>query len=283
VSDSWSPEEVAATVASYCEMLELELRGESFNKAEYNQNLRKLLNDRSKGAVEFKHANISALMIELGFPYIDGYKPRGNYQASLREEIVQQWDARPVLAVLAAHAVSAAAPAHGDALVPGDIFVPAPIRPRDRASVHERPNAPYVPRRKVNYLENEARNASLGLAGEVFVLQLEHQRLWDAGERRLADRVEHVAKTQGDGLGYDIVSFESDGRERLIEVKTTSFGSMTPFYASRREVAVSAERAAEYKLYRLYKFRSTPKVYVLDGSLELSCILDAVQYSARPA
>ena len=264
-------------------MLERELRGESFNKAEYNQNLRQLLNDRSKGAVEFKHANISALMIELGFPYIDGYKPRGNYQASLREEIVQQWDARPVLAVLASYAVSAVAPARGDALVPSDIFVPAPLRPKDRTSVHERPNAPYVPRRGVNYLENEARNASLGLAGEEFVLRLEHQRLWDAGERRLADRVEHVAKTQGDGLGYDIVSYESDGRERLIEVKTTSFGSMTPFYASRREVAVSAERAEQYRLYRLYKFRSTPKVYVLDGSLELSCILDAVQYSARPA
>ncbi len=264
-------------------MLELELRAEPFNKTEHNQRLRHLLNDRSKGAVEFKHANISALMIELGFPYIDGYKPRGNYQSSLREEIVKQWDARPILAALASLAVSAAAPALVDLLVPSDIFVPAPVRTTKPTSVHERPIAPYIPRRGVNYLENEARNAVLGLAGEEFILQLEHQRLWDAGRRRLADRVEHVAKTRGDGLGYDIVSYETDGRERLIEVKTTSFGSMTPFYASRREVVVSAERAEEYKLYRLYKFRSTPKVYVLDGPLERSCVLDALQYSARPA
>jgi len=134
VSDSWSPEEVAATVASYCEMLEFERRGESFNEAEYNQNLRQLLHDRSKGAVELKYAKVSALMIELGFPDIDGYKPPGNYQASLREEIVQQWDARPVPAVLASHAVSAAAPVRDDAFVPIDNFVPAPVRLSDRSS-----------------------------------------------------------------------------------------------------------------------------------------------------
>lgn len=264
-------------------MLELELRGETFNKAEYNRSLRQLLNGRSNGAVEFKHANISALMIELGLPYVDGYKPRGNYQASLREEIIQQWEARPVLAVLAARAVWAAAPERRDTLMADDIFVPAPIRLRGRGAVRERPIAPITPRLGVNYLENETRNAALGLAGEEFVLRLEHQRLWNSGERRLADRVEHVARTQGDGLGYDIVSYESDGRQRLIEVKTTSFGSMTPFFASRREVAVSAERAEHYKLYRLYKFRSTPKVYVLDGSLQQTCILDPVQFLARPA
>jgi len=283
VPDNWSPEEVAATVASYCAMLELELRDQSFNKAQFNRVLRHLLNNRSEGAVEFKHANVSAVMIELGFPYIDGYKPRGNYQASLRAEITEQWDARPILATLALQAVAALAPDRQDTLVTADIFVAAPKRTQERSALYERPSTPFTPRIGVNYLENEARNASLGLAGEEFVLRLEHQRLWEAGERRLADRIEHVAKTQGDGLGYDIVSYENDGRERLIEVKTTSFGSMTPFYASRREVAVSAERAEQYALYRLYKFRSSPKVFLLQGALEQNCILDPVQYSVRIA
>ena len=60
-------------------MLAMELRDEPFNKAEHNRNLQKFLNNRTKGAVELKHQNISAVLIELGYPYIDGYKPRYNF------------------------------------------------------------------------------------------------------------------------------------------------------------------------------------------------------------
>ena len=81
-------------------------------------------------------------------------------------------------------------------------------------------------RRVRKYLEAEASNHSLGIAGEEFVLQFEHERLWRAGKRTLADRVEHVAKTKGDFLGFDILSFEVNGHERLIEVKTTRYGVM---------------------------------------------------------
>jgi hypothetical protein len=283
VSDFWSTEEVSATVADYLVMLEMELRDAPNNKAEHNRRLRQLLNNRSKGAVEFKHANISALMLELGLPYIDGYKPRGNYQSSLRDEILAQWSARPVLQALAAAVVSAPAPPVLDGVLFDDVFVSIPSRTVDSSAVRERASQPAQPRLGVNYLECDARNAALGLAGEEFVLRIEHQRLWKAGAGSLADRVEHVAKSKGDGLGYDIVSYEADGRERLIEVKTTSFGALTPFYASRREVAVSAERAEQYKLYRLFKFRTSPKVFVLDGPLELSCILDPVHYMGRLA
>ena len=61
-------------------MLARELRGETFNKAAHNRALRQHLDDRSRGAVERKHQNVSAVLIALGFPYIDGYKPLGNVQ-----------------------------------------------------------------------------------------------------------------------------------------------------------------------------------------------------------
>ena len=133
---------------------------------------------------------------------------------------------------------------------------------------------------KCRLTEREAQNSSLGLAGEKFALDVEHRRLWEAGERRLAERIEHVSLTRGDGLGYDIHSFELDGRDRVIEVKTTSFGAMTPFFASSREVAVSEERAPEFKLYRVFKFRDAPRMFVLSGALRETCVLDAVQYRA---
>lgn len=66
MSDHWSREEVEATVSDDFEMLAMELRGEPFNKAEHNRNLQKFLNNRSKRAVEKKHQNISAVLIELG-------------------------------------------------------------------------------------------------------------------------------------------------------------------------------------------------------------------------
>lgn len=281
MSDSWTDEEVAATVADYFAMLQHELRGELFNKRERNVRLQRMLSGRSAGAIEFKHANISAVMIELGFPYIDGYKPRGNYQSILRDEILSQWSLHPALADLAAVVVSAPAQLVDGALVLSDVFVPVPMRTARTNKVNERLTREYQPRIGVNYLERESHNASLGLAGEEYVLKLEHQRLWEEGARHFAERIEHVSRTKGDGLGYDIVSFDVDGRERLIEVKTTSFGAMTPFYASRREVAVSEEKAEHYRLYRLFKFRAAPKLFVLDGSLRQSCILDPIQYSAR--
>lgn len=79
--------EVAATVRFYLDMLELEIVGARFNKAERNRALRKLLDDRSRGAVERTHQNLSAILIEWGLPYVDGYKPLGNDQALLAEEL----------------------------------------------------------------------------------------------------------------------------------------------------------------------------------------------------
>ena len=147
---------------------------------------------------------------------------------------------------------------------------PAAGAPRIRAPVRR------------NYLEIESRNQSLGLAGERLVLDFEQKRLWQAGKKDLANRIEHVAQTVGDHLGFDIKSFELNGRDRLIEVKTTRFGELTPFFASKNEVEFSEERKGEYQLYRLFHFTKQPRLYVLPGSLRESCTLEPNQYSASP-
>jgi hypothetical protein len=92
------------------------------------------------------------------------------------------------------------------------------------------------------------RNRAIGLAGEELAMRFEHERLWRAGKKDLANKVEHVARSQGDGLGYDILSFETTGRERWIEVKTTNFGALTPFFVSRNEVGVSETTESNYSL-----------------------------------
>ena len=87
---SWSRIEVEAIVADYLKMLSLELSGQSFNKTAHRKALQAKLDRRSDASIEFKHCNISAVMIELGFPYIRGYQPRGNYQGLLYEVVSDQ-------------------------------------------------------------------------------------------------------------------------------------------------------------------------------------------------
>lgn len=140
---------------------------------------------------------------------------------------------------------------------------------------------PEMPVRR-NYLELEARNRSLGLAGEELALRFERERLFRIGAPRLASRIQHISQTKGDHLGYDILSFEPDGRERLIEVKTTCFGASTPFFASRNEVTVSQTRDEHYQLYRVFAFSSQPRLFALRGSLRKTCRLDPFTYSASP-
>lgn len=278
--DDWSLEEVAATVADYFVMFDLELRGEEYNKKEHNRLLQKLLRGRSAGAIEFKHANISAVLRDAGYPFIDGYKPRSNYQEILREVVLDRLSVDRDLSARVQLLAEAPVPGVPAVRPLSDVLVAAPTRDSPRGRVYEKKNAPRAPILGVNYLEREARNASLGFAGEKFALEVEHRRLWEAGKRKLAESIEHVSSTRGDGLGYDIASFDTDGRERFIEVKTTSFGARTPFFASKGEVAVSEELGDRYQLYRVYKFRELPKVFFLGGSLRMSCELEAVQYRA---
>lgn len=88
--NEWSLDEVEATVADYFEMLDLELSGSKYNKAQHRRALLPMLDNRSPQAIELKHQNISAILNSKGYPFIHGYKPRGNYQ-QLLEKIVLKW------------------------------------------------------------------------------------------------------------------------------------------------------------------------------------------------
>jgi len=212
-------------------MLAKELAGQPYNKAEHRRHLQPLLNNRSEQSIEFKHANTSAVLIELGFPYISGYKPRSNYQSLLFEVVSERLAGQHHLLKLAAEDVqrSIVVPTVDDILkVLTDPPKPAVSNRRaDEPTI--RPYAAARPRLAVNYLERESRNNALGLAGEEFVINFEQARLIKARQERLASKIVHVARDRGDGKGYDVLSYEASGIERLIEVKTTKYGRETPF------------------------------------------------------
>ena len=98
--------------------------------------------------------------------------------------------------------------------------------------------------------------------------------LTGAGREDLARRVRWVSEEDGDGAGYDISSFEPNGRSRLIEVKTTNGWERTPFFISRNEVAVSQERSSEWCLFRLWNFSREPKAFEISPSSRRPSVAD---------
>jgi len=282
MANHWSDSEVEAAVADYFSMLELELTGQRFNKAQHRRALMEQLNDRSDGSVELKHQNISAVLIEMGIPYIDGYKPRFNYQRSLLPAAVADYlKDHPELQQLFA-ADSEAAPE-----IPSvEDFLSAweePPAPEDRkAPAIAEPRAIYNPG-GVNYLEREARNQSLGEAGEQFVINFERARLIRAEKASLAERIEQVSATVGPSAGFDVRSFEENGADRFIEAKTTKYGKNTPFFVTPNELQFSRDNASKYYLYRLFRFRQSPRLFALNGRVEDQCLLEPSEFIARPA
>ena len=83
---TWTATEIDLIVADYFAMLRMEMLGKPYVKAHHNSELQRLTG-RSKGSIEYKHQNVSAVLDLLGLPWILGYKPAVNFQKTLIDGI----------------------------------------------------------------------------------------------------------------------------------------------------------------------------------------------------
>tara|TARA_R100000789_G_scaffold19795_1_gene22731 strand:- start:11351 stop:11941 length:591 start_codon:yes stop_codon:yes gene_type:complete len=134
--------------------------------------------------------------------------------------------------------------------------------------------------RRFDVAGRDERNRALGYSGEERVFHHERSVLQQQGRADLADRVRWVSQEDGDGAGYDIASFTLEGRERLIEVKTTNGWERTPFHISRNELEVASERRRDWYLFRLYEFSRSPKAFELRPPLDAHVSLTATSFQA---
>lgn len=273
----WTRHEVEATVSVYFHMLRLELLGQRYNKAQHNRDLQALIPARNRSAIEQKHRNISAVLVELGVMPLSGYKPLFNYQRLLVEVVSNELIGDRNLDAAAIRVVET--PAEAPLVEAFDEFVVDVPKPRVAVAEKQKEWVERAPIKR-DYLAREANNRSLGLAGELLVMEYEAKRLHDAGQKTLAERIEHTSSSRGDGTGYDIQSFDLDGRERFIEVKTTAFLAETPFFVSQNEIEFSSHRSDQFHLYRLFDFRKRPRMFTLPGSVAMNCRLDPVSFRA---
>lgn len=266
----WSDQEIDLIVADYFAMRDMELANQPYVKAHHNAELQRLTG-RSRGSIEFKHQNISAVLMTLSEPWIRGYKPMPNFQKALLKSVEEYLDTGKGRIINFSASILEAA--ENSTLFVG----PAPPL-RERPEEKNAELARLV--RKFDPAARDERNRKLGKHGEERVLRSEHAGLRAAGRDDLARRVRWVAQEDGDGAGYDILSFDPRGAERFLEVKTTTGHSQTPFYLSRNEKAFSEERPDGFRIFRVYDFAQEPKAFMIEPPLENKLILAAANYKA---
>lgn len=140
-------------------------------------------------------------------------------------------------------------------------------------------------RKDTNFIEKEAQNKHLGHLGELLVLRSEIGLLNSLGLHDLAKKVRHVSAEDGDGAGYDILSFDSSGNKKMIEVKTSRGHINRPFFLTRNELNTSSSNADSYFLYRVFDFDTKLNIanfYVIAGDLQKELNLEALLFSALP-
>jgi hypothetical protein len=280
-SKDWSEHELRLIIADYFDMLEAELMGKQYKKSEHRKALMQQLSGRSEGSIEFKYQNVSGVLVELGLPYIGGYKPRSHYQSMMVVQVDDFLDEQPNFLEKLAQA-PIVNPTNSKPLTkpnlakvieapPANPSVPAPL------------SKPWITRKplRINFAERDAVNKKLGLLGEEFVLELEKYRLQQAGRDDLAKKILWASRDIGDGLGFDILSYdEVDESEQLLEVKTTGLGKSFPFYVTANEIRCSEDIPDQYRLYRVFDFGRIPRLYILHGSLRERCQLEPIVYRA---
>ncbi len=251
----WNDDELDAIVADYFSMLRAELSRQSYVKSHHSAVLMEQIG-RTHRSVEFKHQNISAVLEEMGLPWIVGYKPKRNYQVSIFGAIDRYLSSNEDVAY---HQLPPRVLAVSD---DASTFVTAPeLQPPS-----ERPWQLERLVRKFDPVERDLRNRSLGRAGEEFVLEVEKKKL-ERSRPDLLKKIRWISAEEGDGAGYDILSFEPDGRERLIEVKTTNGAARTPFFLSENECQRAAASAESWRLYRVHSFAQNPRIFLITPPL----------------
>ena len=259
IGTDWQSDELDAIVADYFDMLAAEIGGCPYVKARHSAALMAKIG-RTHRSVEFKHQNISAVLDELGMPWISGYIPKRKYQKAIFGAIDRYLSLHPEVFEF----VPATKPAMA---VPADLFVQTPVL----TPSEPRPEGLQRLVSKFDPIERDQRNRALGRAGEEFVVAVERRRLAESNRTDLALNVRWVAAEDGDGAGYDILSFDPrDGCERLIEVKTTNGSARTPFFLSRNEHDLSMERPADWRIYRVHLFAKEPRIFTIAPPLEVA-------------
>ena len=276
----WDESAVRLVVDSYFQCRSLDLDRKRFVKSHVYRDLAAQIG-RTEKSVELKFQNISAVLDRLGIEWITGLAPRWNYQNLLFKVIEEKLD------VITKSEAYSPAVAHAPGLNEAQTAFQHPANLLEYEDPPERSQRPDILPEQMQFLARkfdpvlrDLRNRALGEAGEMTIFENEKNLLHKSGRSDLAEKVEWVSKDHGDGAGFDILSFDFEGREKFLEVKTTTGWRNTPFHMSSNEVEFARRTNHRYSIIRLYDFRRSAKAFQIENPIEQSVHLQADGYKA---
>jgi len=142
--------------------------------------------------------------------------------------------------------------------------------------------------KKIDYSVQSKKFKRIGDRGEQIVIRVERQILIKNGKKDLAEKVDQISK-RDDSIGYDIKSYDIDGTEKYIEVKSTlkPIGFCNIFISSN-ELQVSKNKD-NYYFYIVYDVGTKkPKIWKIkgvdlldDGNVEIEPIMYKIALNTK--
>jgi hypothetical protein len=262
-----TPPMYPAIVADYFDMLTTELASGMYSKADHRNRMAKELGLKDPDLVDIAFQQVSAVMLALGMPVVDGFRPLGGYTSALADAVYGHLENNPgVLDQLWIDADASKVNVPVELDDSRMVLMPTPL-----AGDHDPADAPpFHPREPLDhdFRAREARDFALETAGQRFVLAYERSRLRETGYKDLVGKIEWAAADRGDARGFHVRSFDEAGESRYIIVKTTNFGARLPFMLRRTESAIGVEHGKHACIYRVFSFSRGARLFVLPGPFD---------------
>jgi hypothetical protein len=111
-------------------------------------------------------------------------------------------------------------------------------------------------KRKRNFEKGKRNAKRIGDRGEELVKKYEISKLKKINKPELAKKVDRIS-LKSDSYGYDILSFEPDGREKQIEVKATIADPGKTFFVISENELKKSKELSNYYLYIVFNANKT--------------------------
>ena len=160
-----------------------------------------------------------------------------------------------------------------------EVDIPKNLNFKEKSSINKS-------RKKIDYIAHQVKSTLQGEMTEDLVLKIEKERISSIPESATKiDEIRRVSK-EGDGDGYDILSFDydyitSEIVEIFIEVKSTLKGKEEPFYFTDNELNVAKDKGKYYWIYRLFKENNDWNYYIIKNAYA-NLLKAPVIYKALP-
>lgn len=243
----WTGADLAVVVGDYVAQLEKTLAGKPVDRSAHDRTVR-FVTGKSDMPITWKQGEISALLSLIGLPILRDQPPRWSYDSALLEAVEEQLAAKPAL-------LSAA-------VRPASLFTAPPAVPLIEAAP---PRPMPMDDRLIRVIQRfdmgarEADDRFLKGLGVSSIIAFEARRLSDRGRPDLAAKIRPAR--DGDPAGCDVIAFGLDESPRLIVVKATLSGEVSPFGLSEAEFALSEARPETFRIRRVYDLLGEARFY----------------------